>query len=388
MKKVFSEKTLALVLVLLALGATYYFYKQEEISFLPSRGEKKEIEIATAEVFISEKEIRLSYGDKQEVAFDIANFENNENWFGDGDFDFSTYFEGEASLFLSSFNNQKASVSLRKNFDIEDVLNFKFLIHLATDPTYIQELNLTFTGADSQYKFPIRDINKGWNLLLLPQDKFSRISVEGKEGCEVEEVAIELVSRPQTRSTVNLDSLWVEKENSYLGDWNADSDRFLSLKEGPEKAGLLAAGLFGSRAVFNRGSAKDFTVQAKFVPTKEGNFGFFLRGDYKSGYGYYLMMGGAETDSWWIRKNGLFGEKNQVEDLTKGEISNFKMEKNKTYWLKAELKGQNLVFYFSSDGRSFTKLGETKDESFASGGVGFAVFGGMIFIDDFQFFQN
>ena len=127
MRKIILEKAVALVLILIAGGATYYFYQQGEISFLPQKKEKQETKAVVAEIPISENQYRLSYNDKTDATFDIANFENNENWFGDGDFDFSIYFEGETSLFLSSFNHQKASVSLKKNFDIKDVLNFKFL---------------------------------------------------------------------------------------------------------------------------------------------------------------------------------------------------------------------------------------------------------------------
>ena len=394
MRKIILEKAVALVLILIAGGATYYFYQQGEISFLPQKKEKQETKAVVAEIPISENQYRLSYNDKTDATFDIANFENNENWFGDGDFDFSIYFEGETSLFLSSFNHQKASVSLKKNFDIKDVLNFKFLVHLETDPAYIEEFNLIFSGKNKDYKFPIRDLGSGWNFLVLSKESFSSfLSEKEKRGetvpeTEIDKVTIELISRPKVRSIVHLDSLWAEKEKDYLKDWNLNSENFLALKRNEKTTSLLAINFNDNRATLRKGSGKDYTFQAKFTPLKNGAFGFFLRGDYKSGYGYYLVMNGAGTNSWQIYKVGPFEEKVQTVNLAKGEISSFNLGKNQTYWLKADLKGSQIVFYFSQDGKNFTKLGEADDKSFSSGGVGITVGGGnMVFIDDLQFFQ-
>jgi len=389
MKKFFSEKIIALILVFVAFIAAYYFYQKGEIAVLPRKEKGKIEETFTVQLPISEREFRLSYKDKLDSTFDIANFEEGENWYGEGEFDYATFYEGESSLFVTSLDGKKVTVSLRKNFDIEEVLNFKFLVHLATDPTNLEGFNLIFVGKDSQYKFPIREINQGWNFLILPKEKFSREGREGKEGEEIQEVVVELVSRPKTRSTVNLDSLWAEKEDEYQKDWNTDGDKLLSLKKKDNLAGLLVISMGGSRATLKKGSAKDYSFQTKLIPLKSGEFGLFLRGDYKSGYGYYLMMGGVETNTWRIYKYGPFEEKVQSLELAKGNISNFKMEQDKTYWLKAKMIGSRIEFYFSADGREFIQLGEVNDGSFASGGVGLTVSGGnMVLVDEIQFLKN
>jgi len=279
---------------------------------------------------------------------------------------------------------------LKKNFDIENVLNFKFLVYLAGDPNDIEELNLVFTGQNSGYRFPIRDLSKGWNFLVLPKDKFSFFSpqTDEKKLSSIEKIAVELTSRPQARTIINLDSLWAEKEKDYLKDWNSNSEKFLSLKRNGNSVGLLALGLYGNRATLSQGVAKDYTFQVKFNSLKGEGFGLFLRGDYESGYGYYLMMDGINTNTWQIYKYGLFDEKTQALVLEKGNVSNFKMEKNRPYWLKAELKGPRLVFYLSVDGQNFIKLGEANDTSFTSGGVGFATTGSdMVLVDEIVFFQ-
>jgi len=165
-----------LALIVVALGVTYYFYQKGEISLFPGKKEKVVSSSLVAQIPISDEEYKLSYKDKADSVFDVANFENNENWYGDGEFDYSTFLEGESSLFLTSLNGRKATITLKKNFDMENVLNFKFLVYFADDPNDIEELNLVFTGQNIGYKFPIRDLVKGWNFLVLPKDKFSVFS--------------------------------------------------------------------------------------------------------------------------------------------------------------------------------------------------------------------
>lgn len=412
MKKIISEKIVALILILIAVGYTYYFNQHGKINFLPQKKEKQ-TKIIVAEIPINETQYRLSYKDKPDAAFDIANFENNENWFGDGDFDFSTYFEGEASLFLSSFNNQKATVWLKKSFDIKDVLNFKFLVHLATDPTYIEEFNLIFTGENKdykqglnspreykqslnsprEYKFPIRDLKSGWNILVLPKESFSSfLSEEERRGevvpeTQIGKVTIELISRPKVRSIVHLDSLWAEGDKDYFKDWNLNSENFLALRKNGSTTSLLAINLTDSQATLRKGSGEDYTFQGKFTPLKKGAFGFFLRGDYKTGYGYYLVMNGAESNGWQIYKYGPFEEIVQTVNLAEGKISS-NLGENLSYWLRADLKGHRMTFSFSQDGKNFVRLGEVNDKSFSSGGIGFTVKdSNMVFVDDLLFFQ-
>ena len=390
MKKSIIPKILVLVLIAVAFLVTFYLYRQGEITLFPSKKEKVVNKNLAAQIPISDKEYKIFYKDKIDSTFDIANFENNEDWYGDGDFDYSTFLEGESSLFLTSLNNRKATITLKKNFDIENVLNFKFLVYLASDPADIEELDLVFTGQNFGYKFPVRDLVKGWNLLVLPKDKFSYFGsqTDGGKLSSIEKITVELTSRPQTRTIINFDSLWLEKEKDYLKDWNSNSEKFLSLKRNGNFVGLLAIGLYGNRAVLSKGAAKDYTFQAKFNSLKEEEFGLFLRGDYESGYGYYLMMDGVNTNTWQIYKYGLFDKKTQTLVLEKGNISNFKVEKNRPYWLKAELKGPRLIFYLSVDGQNFIKLGEANDTSFTSGGVGFATTGSdMVLVDEIVFFQ-
>jgi len=398
-QKFLNEKILALVLVLVVLGVTYYFYQQGGISFLPRK--ESVIRDRAAEIPFSGEEYQLSYQDKSDSAFNIADFEDNENWHGNYEFDYMTLLEGESSIFLESRDHEKAVLTLKKKFDFEDFSDFKFFVYLGTDSGDIEEFNLIFKGRNV-YKFPIRDLLPGWNFLVLAKENFSVSTALIEEDEEtfsdderiiqsqanIQEIAIELVSRPKTRSIVNLDSLWAE-EKGYLEDWNIESPKFLSMKRYQDSIGLLVVGLVGKRATLKKiPSAQNYTFQAKFVPVQRGGFGLFVRSDYNSGDGYYLMMGGIESDGWQIKKHGPSEKEKQSLVLAKGRVGNFKMEKNKPYWLKAEMKGSRIIFHLSLDGENFSKIGEARDESFLSGGVGIASFGGSVFfVDEIQFFQ-
>ena len=69
-------------------------------------------------------------------------------------------------------------------------------------------------------------------------------------------------------------------------------------------------------------------------------------------------------------------------------ISNFAVEKDQPLWLKAELKGSNLKFFISTDGKSYTLLGEAVDGEFKEGGVGISVYdGGATIFDEMEFTQ-
>jgi len=407
MKKILSEKTLAFSLVFIVFIVVIWLYQQGRIGFLPHK-KNPQVEKKVVEILFKEKEYKLSYKDRpSNAAMEVAHFEEDENWQGDGDIDFTNFYEGKSSFRLVSRDHQKATLTLAENLNLEDALKFKVLINLETEPSSFETLSLIFGNQNlsSSYRYSIRELKKGWNLVVLPKEYFAASSQrvetpeEGSEETPVErtvsgwgsiqKVGIELVSRPKTVSAANFDFLWAEAGEGYQEDWNTASDRFLSLGKNGKTVNLLVVNLDGSTAALKKiSSARDYTFQAKFTPLKKGRFGLFLRNDFTTGDGYYLMMDGLGTNSWTIYKVGIFEEKRQTIVLAKGEINNFQVEEGKSYLLKGELKGSRIIFYLSLDDKNLTKLGEARDDSLSSGGVGIAAAGGSIFlVDDIAFFQ-
>ncbi len=389
MKEIIKEKIPALVLILIAGLIAGYFYYRGEVSFLPSKEKKTE---TVVEIPFTEKKYALSYKEKDtDTVRELGRFEENEKWLGDGEFDYANFFEGESSLMLISKNHEKvvASRELSQGMDIKDTVNFKFLIYVSGESADIEEFNLLLAGKNGFYKYPLREFSQGWNLLVLPKSKFSWVGEKNKQEDIIQKITFELISRPKARTKVNLDFLWGEQEEIYENDWLSNSERFLSLGKQDGKTALLAINLSGSLATVKKiSSAKNYSLQAKFRPLKTGEFGFFLRGNYKTGYGYYLTMNGIKSDDWKIYKTGIFDGKGQTIVLAEGKVNNLQIEKNKDYWLKAEISGPKIIFYLSLDGKNFIKMGEASDRSFSSGGVGINTSGGtMLLIDEILFLQ-
>jgi len=406
-KKIILENALAFLLLLAALGATVYFYKNGQISFLSPGKNKPKIEEVTSELLFTEKEYHLLYKDwALEEVIEIARFEDQEKWQGDGDFDFSNVYEGKSSLALVSQNHQisRAVFPLEKDFDIDKIAQFRLFVFLKTPLKNLEEANLIFEGEKGVlYQYPLRELTEGWNCLVLPRSLFSESSNLGQEKAWsaltpdqkgekriIHSLILQITSRPKTMSVLGFDLLTAEESDRYLDDWNTNDNRFLSLARDGSVVNLRLIGFAGQAANLKKiTGARDYTFQARFIPTKSGGFGFFLRGDYQSGYGYYLTVGGESKDAFSITKRGIFSTRGEEDlALVKGKIKNFKVEIDMPYWLKATLKGSRLALAFSIDGKNFVELGNANDNSFSSGGVGLAVKGDpLVLVDDISFAQ-
>lgn len=402
MKKILLEKGLVFFIVFVIFLISFYLYKQGKISFFSRKNDTSFVQDTVAEIPFTEKIYKLSYGDKPvSSVMEIAKFEDGENWTGDGELNFADYFEGKSSLALGSQNHARstASLKLKKKFNFGDFSNYKLFVNLRSEFSNIEEFNVFLVDDESKiaYKYSIREMNNGWNVLDLSKDKFSLTSwpevvnftgvLQTKSA--INKVVIELVSRPKTAVSVNIDYLRAEKDESYLGDWIFGNQESLSLRQNQSLLNLVLSNLGGNGIanIKRITSARNYIVKAKFTPLNSGGFGFFLRGDYKSGFGYFFVMEGTGSNGWQIYKNGIFDQKQQSIVLAKGIIDNFQAEKQKPYWLKAELKNNRLTFYFSLNDKDYVKIGETDDSSFSSGGVGIFSGGSMLMIDDIQFFQ-
>lgn len=399
-------KGLTLFLILIALIVCGYLYQKGEITLWPKKDVSFEVQDVEVGIPFSEKEYKLSYQNNPSFEVKVlADFEATEEWIGDGEFDYSTFFEGKSSLSLSSQASQsKTILELDKEVFFEDFTSFKLFVYLRSDLENIEDFNLIFANKEANkfYKFPIRNLHSGWNLLTIlknnssysfqPSANDNRIKKQTPATDKqfiISKVIFELNSHPETYSSLNLDYLLgIKRERPLLDDWNTNSSEFLSLKKQDLATYLLVTGLKANVANLKAiGSAENYKVSAKFIPLNEGFFGFFLRGDYKNEYGYYLGLNGVETRSWQIHKQGIFDKRPQRIVLKKGEISNFLVEQERPYFLQVELNKTRLVLSLSTDGINFTKIGEAEDQSFTKGGVGVASFGTVFLVDDIQFSQ-
>jgi len=405
MRRSLIERGVVFAVVAGAALVAAWFYKQGKISFFGKSGSSsvnKEAQNKTIEIPFTEKEYKLLYEkDIKDKAINIARFEEDEKWGGDGDFEYVYFWEGKTGLSLVSrdYTVAKTFLGLEKPFDFSEFLKFRLFVYLETNPDNVEKFRIIFAdGTKREYSFPMRNLNTGWNILELPAEKFS-VSENGEDGglaageatgnSIIETVRFELVSRPKTNSALVVDYLWGEKEDFYRNEWSASHSKFLSFGTDQGRAGLLATNLYGSLAVSKKiSAAKNYSVSMQFIPLKKGSFGLFLRGNISNGFGYYLTFEGVESGNWQIIKNGVFDEKQQTVTLERGTISGFMLEERKPYWLKADVGGSDIAFYFSEDGTNYTKLADAVDRSFASGRVGLTVgSNGMVLVGEMKF-QN
>lgn len=399
MKKVLKEKLLPLIFVVTVLLIALAFYLQGKISIFPQKLKTDIIKDKKTEIIYSEKEYKLSYNEKyQNGYFDISHFEEKENWQGDGQTDYVDRFEGNTSLLLNSQNNNKVSASLEigKNLTLDDNFFVSMYINLRTPPETIEDLNIIFIDSKSgeRYRYAIRQINQGWNF---PRMQFGQFSAVGsntqtrprRNQYSFDKVVFELTSRKGSLASVNLDHLWVERNNDYLKDWNVKDSNFFSLGESIGNVALMAKSYFASMAALKRiGTAKNYNFQAKFIPKEKGAFGLFVNGDYNNGFGYYLVLDGIGSGHWRMFKNGDFGAGTHQILLNQGNISNFQVEEDKAYYLKTEAREFKVFFLIALDGKTFVQLGEVPNDSYPSGGIGIAALDGAFFLVDDLYFNQ
>lgn len=356
------------------------------------------------ELLFSGKEYKLSYTDMDPATLvDIARYDKTEQWQGSGSIEDDVTF-GENVMSMVDRDRQKSSAILLKNLDLSAVDNIKFIVNYKSDPDNVEALNLYFSNKDntSFFRFPITNLKAGMNYFSIAKNRF--FLVEGKEAepqrigtksadnrkvswDKIDRVELELVSRPGSKIFADIGWIRGEKEDIFTPDWNWDGiEHFLNLfhtKDGKLALNtrLVGRGLATLRKV---GSVKDFTFSTRMISYKEGFVGLFFRGDYRTGLGYFLSIGGIRTSDWTLSKYYLEEKQVKTALLLKGQLGNFEFTRDQPFWLKVSTKGENITVYFSLDGTNYTKLGEITDNSISSGGVGIYSAGGAAIFDDFQ----
>ncbi len=405
-----------LVVLTLVLGAGILFQKGRFA--IPSFGNKTNVvslkKPSMVDILFSGSEYKLSYGDIQTTnIINIAKFDKTEQWQGTGSIEEDAA-SGNLVLSLIDRDRNKSEAHLFKDFNFTETDTIKLAVNLKSDPDNLEAVNILFgnKGLTNYYRFPITNLKEGLNYFTIPKYRFFLVEGTGGETKKtagdtdssktavktaiswdkIERVQLELVSRPGAKANIEVSWIRAEKEGIFDPDWNSlGKEHFLNLdlaKSG--KAALLVQNTGGSIATLKKvGSVKDFSYSAKLTTLNKGTLGLFFRGDYKTGYGYYLTVGGLGTNDWSISKYNLVDTHPKTNILLNGQIANFEFTNEQPFWLKVAVKGNNIQAYFSLDGKEYTKLGELNDNDFSAGGIGIAVSdGGVGLFDDFNLLQK
>lgn len=401
-----------LIVITVIAGILLFVFKQNEIL------SKKDTASSGSAVLLkfTEKNYKLeskNYG--KDAAILVSSFEKNENWQGQADFDDSFVWDGATSLILTSKDNEKAEGYLEKKLDLNKYTIFKIAVYLQSDPVDKELVRLYFGNKDKSayFAYPLGNLVKGWNFIAIPKIKFSSVNatrenlaksvkkeatstVNSKETGllnwdKIERVGLEALSRPNSTITLNFDQLIALQSDDYLDDWLTLNPLFLDLI--PSDNGypiLLAKNIGASTALIKKLSGvSNFVYKAKLQPKKKGaRSGLFIKGNYQNNAGYYFMIDGVGGNRWQVIKISMIDNSLSTVNLKNGTINNFIIEEDKPLWLKTESNGDNMKFYLSTDGKSYTKLAEVNDSEYKEGGVGIAVYdSGYTIFDNFEFSQ-
>ena len=403
----YSQKFIPLILVIGVVLIGGYMLVRKGVINLPNKTNSNLVDVkktTLAQLLFSGKEYKLSYKDVDKANLvDIALYDKTEQWQGSGSIEDDVIFGGNVMSIIDR-DRQKSSAILLKNLNLAGVDNIKFIVNYKSDAENVEALNLYFGNKDktSFFRFPISNLKAGMNYFSIPKNRFflvegqdadaaktgTKSADKGKPSWDkIERVELELISRPGSKVFADVGWIRGEKEDMFTPDWNWDgAEHFLNLSHTQDgKLALRIRSVGRGLATLRRvGSVNNFTFSAKMTSFKEGFVGLFFRGDYKTGLGYFLSIGGIRTSDWTLSKNYLVGQTAKTELLLKGQLGNYEFTKDQPFWLKVSANGDVIAIYFSLDGTNYTKLGEVADSSVGSGGVGIQSAGGAAIFDDFE----
>lgn len=411
-KMEFSKGTLISIFIIvltIAIGG-FLLYTKKDTLF--TKKDTLTTPLSSVQLKFTEKNYKLDYSSlSSDFVVNITRFEKNEDWQGNKDFDSNIVWEGDSSLILTSKDNEKSEAYLDRKLDLGKYQLFNIAVYLQTDPSDRESVRLYFANKDktAYFVYPLTNLVKGWNFVKIPKIKFSSVNAT-KENLmkaepkitpaapsyllnwdKIEKVGVEVTSRPNSTTTVNFDDLRALESEDYLDDWLTVNPLFLDLVKSADDRIVIQAKNYSAATAFIKkiSGVANFTFKAKLQPLKpSARSGLFIRGDYRTNYGYYFLVDGINGNRWQILKTALIDEKAQTLTLKNGMINNFAVEEDKPLWLKVEAKGDNMKYYLSVDNKSYTKLGEINDSDIKEGGVGIVVFdGGATLFDEFEFSQ-
>ena len=339
------------------------------------------------------KEYTLNIPNKIEsdFALNLANFDGNEPWQGNGLYDSRNVFEGESSLYLESTNHAASKVFLESKVNLNNYNFFDIFVYLGElEPQNLEFLSIKFGNMplNSYYEYVFGGLDAGWNFLRIPKKQFGSYLTPGQafDWSKIEKIEFSLISRPGTRAIAHFDSFRAEKDLSYLRLWETASKNkdFVGIAENSEGQPVILGQGVDDRvaALAEVGDTENFIFQASVSPQKSGPSGIFFRGNSRNAYGYYFVINGLDSNKWQIMKHVDQGD----VVLKEGQVGNITFKSDEKYWLKIIARGSNFKAYLSRDGERFAEVANLNDNEFSIGQVGVVVLDGTFsFFDDFYF---
>ncbi len=148
---------------------------------------------------------------KQMSPIELAGFEQGEGWQGNFTYDNGQVLEGNTSIVFTSWYGKENVISRQKQFDVKGYQNGYLLLFVKNKEQLnaLTSFTLTFQNNKNEKKtFPLSHLTTGWNRLAFTLPNWEKIT----------SIEFSITSSPLLIAEINLDRLWLQKNDDYKND--------------------------------------------------------------------------------------------------------------------------------------------------------------------------
>ncbi|MEK7079086.1 MAG: hypothetical protein AAB929_03370 [Patescibacteria group bacterium] len=303
---------------------------------------------------------------KDSPTFEIAGFEEGENWKGNFTRDSGRTFDGDTGMNI--FTQGKPNIiTLNKPLNLAPFDTIYTYVNIDTEEMIqkIDSLVIRFQTKDkNKATFVVPRLKPGWNLLTLPKSGFKQNKFDWKQ---VDETSVELTAKKGETAQIALDRIWSQQSMKGKTDFLSYPKELFNLKTVGKKTFLHLGSPLLSQVLFNKTVEKnDFSYTVSFAPKKFGTFGLSFQTNTKLDEGYFFAIEGNQMNTWRLYKKVGGKEAAIAQDSLKSNI----FEKEAYLWLRIEKKGNKIIPSFSVNNQQYVPFKEIEDSSFSKGYVG------------------
>ena len=297
---------------------------------------------------------------KQSPPIELAGFEQGEGWQGNFTYDNGKVLEGNTSIIFSSWYGKENSISRQKQFIVEGYTKgyLSFFIKNKEQLNSLTSFTLALSNEKGQKKlYTFSKLTTGWNRveILLPDWK------------KIISITLSINSKPEQITEVNLDRLWLQKNDDYKNDFDTKSDA-ASLRTIGERIYFFSAS--------DKVAAYDFT---QISPFKKGTLSVSIIPEHANELSFSLNNTTVHLSARAPRKCILTnGQKGMVEKT----LSKTSFENNIYVFIKATVLPKKIKMSLSNNGIDFEDCGEIKAEGKTSPQL---LLNGSYLIDSYSF---
>jgi len=271
---------------------------------------------------------------------ELAGFEQGEGWQGNFTYDNGKVQEGNTSIIFSSWYGKENTISRQKQFTIEGYKKGYLSVFIKNKEQLnaITSFLLVLKNENAQEKtFVFSKLATGWN----------RIEISLPDWKKITSLTLSINSKPEQITEINLDRLWLEKNDEYKEDLDTQS-KASSLRSIGERVYYFSASNEEVNYSFNQIQPfKKGVVSVSVIPEHANKLSLALNGTVA-----HLSIANPHECILTNDKNVSVKKK-----LTKTSFEN-----NIYVFIKATALSSKIKFSLSNNGVDFEDCGEIETE--------------------------